>query len=339
MATQTPNLNLTKPAGTDYVRIGDFNDNADKLDASIGNLGQLTTDAKASLVLAINEAATKGGANAPYIGENMNWWIWDSTTAQYVDSGTAAPGPKGDKGDTGDQGPKGDKGDTGIGLQVKGTYATLAALQAAVTDPAIGDMYNVGSAAPFNIYMWNGNAWENQGQLQGPKGDKGDPGEKGDKGDPGAKGDKGDPGQDGADGADGAPGPNEITTGTDTTISGIIKGASGKAAQAVAGTDYATPEQVNERQFKPAQLTALPTSGTALTNNAEYRVADPVGTYVFAWPDSPFECWLRFTTDATFSITFPAGTTYIGGAPTFTASKTYEMSVKDGVVIVQEVAA
>lgn len=89
----------------------------------------------------------------------------------------------------------------------------------------------------------------------------------------------------------------------------------------------------------PAQLTALPTSGTALTNNAEYRVSANVGTYVFAWPDSPFECWLRFTTGATFSITFPAGTTYIGGAPTFKASTAYEMSVKDGVVIVQEVAA
>lgn len=89
----------------------------------------------------------------------------------------------------------------------------------------------------------------------------------------------------------------------------------------------------------PSQLTALPTSGTALANNSEYRVAAAVGTYAFAWPVSPFEAWLMFTTSSTPSITFPAGTKYIGGAPSFEASKTYEMSVKDGVVIVKEVTA
>ncbi len=103
-----------------------------------------------------------------------------------------------------------------------------------------------------------------------------------------------------------------------------------------------TPEQARATlsvRAAPAQLTALPESGTALTNNTEYRVSAAVGTYTFAWPASPFEVWLRFTTAATFNITFPAGTTYAGGAPTFGASKTYEMSVKDGVVIVQEVTA
>ena len=33
MATQTPNLGLTKPQGSDYVRVEDFNGNADVLDA------------------------------------------------------------------------------------------------------------------------------------------------------------------------------------------------------------------------------------------------------------------------------------------------------------------
>lgn len=91
MATQTPNLNLTKPAGTDYVRIGDFNDNADKLDASIGDLGQLTTAEKTNLVGAINEANDRG-TYPPYIGANKNWYVWSSATAQYVDSGVKAEG-------------------------------------------------------------------------------------------------------------------------------------------------------------------------------------------------------------------------------------------------------
>lgn len=98
----------------------------------------------------------------------------------------------------------------------------------------------------------------------------------------------------------------------------------------VANTDYLTP---------PARLTALPTSGTALTNNAEYRVSATVGTYAFAWPTSPFEVWLKFTTTSTPNITFPAGTKYVGGAPSFEASIIYEMSVKDGVVLCQEVTA
>ena len=90
---------------------------------------------------------------------------------------------------------------------------------------------------------------------------------------------------------------------------------------------------------QPSRLTALPNSGTALADNAEYRVSGAVGTYAFAWPGSPFECWLRFTTAAVVSITFPAVTAYIGGTPAFKASTQYEMSVKDGVVIVREVAA
>ena len=84
---------------------------------------------------------------------------------------------------------------------------------------------------------------------------------------------------------------------------------------------------------------ALPNSGTAIADNAEYRVSATVGTYVFAWPDGDFETWLRFTTSATVNIAFPYGTIYVGGEPTFKAATTYEMSVKDGVVIVQEVSA
>ena len=130
---------------------------------------------------------------------------------------------------------------------------------------------------------------------------------------------------------------SDANRGAQTKTAAEMRAILGAQATLTAGTDYATPEQVNGKQSKPAQLTALPASGTALTNNAEYRVSAAVGTYTFAWPDSPFECWLKFTTDATFSITFPAGTTYIGGAPTFKASTVYEMSVKDGVVLCAEV--
>ena len=45
----------------------------------------------------------------------------------------------------------------------------------------------------------------------------------------------------GPTGATGPAGPNEVSTATDRDITGLLKGASGKVAQAVAGTDYAAP--------------------------------------------------------------------------------------------------
>jgi collagen triple helix repeat protein len=91
-------------------------------------------------------------------------------------------------------GPQGPKGDTGTGLDIKGTYESLEALQAGVQSPAQGDMYNVGAAAPYTIYMWDTTdtpGWKSQGQLQGAKGDPGPQGPKGDTGPQGAKGDPG----------------------------------------------------------------------------------------------------------------------------------------------------
>lgn len=94
-----------------------------------------------------------------------------------------------------------EKGAAGTGLDVMGTYETLALLEANVTLPQQGDMYNVGSAAPYTLYMWDttvgAGQWISQGQLQGPQGETGATGAKGDKGekgDTGAKGDKGDTG-------------------------------------------------------------------------------------------------------------------------------------------------
>ena len=152
-------------------------------------------------------------------------------------------GPKGDTGATGAQGPK---GEPGTGIDIKGTYATVSALEAGVESPAQGDMYNVGAAAPYTIYMWDETtepgAWIDQGQLQGPKGEKGDDGAPGAKGDPGAQGEPGEKGDPGSPGAQGPAGPNEVTDETATTFTGLLKGADGKVAQATAGIDYVATE-------------------------------------------------------------------------------------------------
>lgn len=164
--------------------------------------------------------------------------------------------PKGEKGDKGSQGDKGDTGAPGRGLTILNYYATEAALRVAVTNPAPGDAYGVGVAAPYEIYVWSPSlGWVNNGALQGQKGDKGD------KGDPGPKGEKGADGADGAKGADGAQGPkgetgaqgpqgavgpNAVSTSTSTDITGLLKGASGKVAKAVAGTDYAAASHTHK---------------------------------------------------------------------------------------------
>lgn len=84
----------------------------------------------------------------------------------------------------GQTGAKGDKGDTGTGLDILGTYDTLEALKAAVQEPVQGQMYNVGTSAPYTIYMWDdgANDFMSQGQLQGAKGETGETGPKGEPG-------------------------------------------------------------------------------------------------------------------------------------------------------------
>ena len=70
------------------------------------------------------------------------------------------------------------------------------------------------------------------GNVRGPQGPAGDPGQ---------QGPQGEPGQQGPQGPIGPAGPNQVTTATVTDITGLLKGAGGVVAQAVAGTDYVAP--------------------------------------------------------------------------------------------------
>lgn len=109
-------------------------------------------------------------------------------------------GPQGKTGPQGEQGPAGPKGDTGSGLTVLSYYASKAALDAAQkATAAAGDAYGVGTAEPYDIYIFDGITGEfiNNGPLQGAKGDTGETGPQGPAGADGA------PGADGAAGKDG----------------------------------------------------------------------------------------------------------------------------------------
>lgn len=66
------------------------------------------------------------------------------------------------------------KGEPGKGLTILGYYATPTELANSITNPSAGDAYSVGSAAPYQIYVYSANqGWVNNGALQGAKGEDG----------------------------------------------------------------------------------------------------------------------------------------------------------------------
>ena len=66
-------------------------------------------------------------------------------------------------------------GKDGKSFEIKGYYASTAALEEGVPAPAPGDAYCVGSAAPYDVYIYDGvsGEWVNNGTIQGAKGDTG----------------------------------------------------------------------------------------------------------------------------------------------------------------------
>lgn len=117
---------------------------------------------------AANTAAGRANAAAVAI-ENM------TVEAYSVPYGTGASAAVDKTGDAyrvviyTEQGPQ---GEAGHGLDILGTFDSLSALAAAVTNPKQGDMYNVGTQTPYSIYMWQESMgeWEYQGELQGATG-------------------------------------------------------------------------------------------------------------------------------------------------------------------------
>ena len=192
----------------------------------------------------------------------------------------------------------------------------------------------------------------------------------------------------GKSGPQGPAGPNEISTDTASSITGILKGNGSTVEVAIAGTDYASADQfsdlydmvIGDKQFNietyvagntidagaimkafkvvdaertrtlavpavpgtdymapPASATVLPASGTALTANTIYAVADAVGTYAFTPPTTGWAHGKFTTASSSVSVSFSG--TFLGAAPAIEANKTYEFDVYNGVWAVQEVVS
>lgn len=91
-----------------------------------------------------------------------------------------------------------------------------------------------------------------------------------------------------------------------------------------------TPEAESSKVYTGSNIT--------LEDNTEYRLTS-VTTLNLTYPTGMFECWMRLTFAASGEATviLPTGTKYIGAAPDFKNGETWEMSIKDGVVIAQKV--
>lgn len=205
--------------------------NISNQDIEIGELNQLNTTDKSSLVAAINEVNISGGGgsgtknynelfNRPSINGvvleddktsadlkldfiskekgNTSEIIFDdgeSLQDKYVDGGIAGPqGPQGPKGDPGEQGPKGDPGEPGKqGLPgPQGIQGEQGPMGPQGPQGMRGDKGAQGDPGPQGIQGIQGPEGP-QGEQgpQGPQGPQGEPGSKGDIGPEGPKGDRG----------------------------------------------------------------------------------------------------------------------------------------------------
>lgn len=206
--------------------------NISNQDIEIGELNQLNTTDKSSLVAAINEVNISGGGgsgtknynelfNRPSINGvvleddktsadlkldfiskekgNTSEIIFDdgeSLQDKYVDGGIAGPqGPQGPKGDPGEQGPKGDPGEPGKqGLPgPQGPQGEQGPMGPQGPQGMKGDKGSQGEPGPQGIQGIQGLTGP-QGE-QGPQGLQGPQGEPGPKGDIGPEGPKGDRGE------------------------------------------------------------------------------------------------------------------------------------------------
>lgn len=109
--------------------------------------------------------------------------------------------------------------------------------------------------------------------------------------------------------------------------------ASVTAANIETALGYIPQRAVTEYTYSTAQVSAT------LADNAEYRMTG-LQTLTVQYPeDAKFECWMRlsFAASGDATVTLPTGTKYIGTTPDFKNGETWEMSIKDGVVIAQKV--
>lgn len=115
-------------------------------------------------------------------------------------------------------------------------------------------------------------------------------------------------GKDGIDGKDGKDGENYVLTDAD--------------------------KQDISNYAKPKTTTFTDGATLIIENNTEYIADTDILSLTIVYPDTPFICSLNFTlaSEGDIIITLPESK-YIGGIPSFANGETWELNIKNGVVI------
>ena len=119
-----------------------------------------------------------------------------------------------------------------------------------------------------------------------------------------------------------------------------LKGDKGDKGDPGSDANVTKDNVVTALGYTPEAVSAQVTTGSNITlaDNTEYRLTD-VTTLTLTYPTGDFECWMRltFAVSGDATVILPTGTKYIGTTPDFKNGETWEMSIKDGVVIAQKV--
>lgn len=98
---------------------------------------------------------------------------------------------------------------------------------------------------------------------------------------------------------------------------------------------YVSQEELDKKQNKPTLFFNIE-NPLNLQDNSEYILSD-VSDLSILFPVEEFhEVWLKISTDVNIeniNITFPSDAKWIGSMPIFLPNQTWELSIKDKVII------
>jgi hypothetical protein len=128
----------------------------------------------------------------------------------------------------------------------------------------------------------------------------------------------------------GTPAAPTADAGTSTTqlaTTAFVTGAIGTVNTALTG-----------KQAVPIYVTTLVGGAVTVADNTIYTFTG-VTSMAVTFPASNYHCLIHITTGLAPTITFPAGTKYLGAIPVFEANKEYEISIRNGIVGAIEVVS
>lgn len=275
------------------------------------------------------------GVPLNYYLKDGYWYIGGTNTGV---SATGIQGPKGEKGDPGLNGGQGEQGmsaytyalQNGFVGSVSDWLASLKGVPGPKGDPGTQGVPGI-QGPPGGVGLTG---------APGPKGDPGLNGAKGDPGIPGPKGDTGLQGIPGPRGATGAPGPQGNPGVPGAKGDPGDKGDPGEKGDTGAAGPQGLPGQ--NLQFTGTIIPDAATISATLNPNTNYKTATLTTctslTILLAEGNWFDEYVLYFTTSTTPpTVTLPIGITWVGGTPTFSASKTYIISIQNGIGVVANV--